>query len=73
MIVVRSSQFAEPLWIDPGLKSGISARVLISAEKKKKRKEGAGEEWMVEHSPKILASGEEAIMTAEPPRAQSTN
>ena len=26
----KSSQLAEPLWIDPGLKSGISVRELIS-------------------------------------------
>ena len=37
----QSSQLAEPLWTDPGLKSGISARELILTIKKKKR---AGEE-----------------------------
>ena len=26
----QSSQLAEPLWTDPGVKSGISVRVLIS-------------------------------------------
>ena len=31
----QSSQLAEPLWIDPGLKSGISVRELISTLKKK--------------------------------------
>ena len=47
------SQFAEPLWTDPGIKSGISVRELISnVEKKKKRRRGMN----VEHSPKILAS-----------------
>ena len=29
----QSSQLAEPLWIDPGLKSGISVRELISTKK----------------------------------------
>ena len=28
-------QLAEPLWTDPGLKSGISVRELISIKKKK--------------------------------------
>ena len=32
----QSSQLAEPLWTDPGLKSGISLRELISTFKKKK-------------------------------------
>ena len=32
----QSSQLAEPLWTDPGLKSGISLRELISIKKKKK-------------------------------------
>ena len=35
----RSSQFAEPLSTDPGLKSAISVRDLISTKKKKKKKE----------------------------------
>ena len=30
----QSSQFAEPLWTDPGLRSGISMRDLISTSKK---------------------------------------
>ena len=30
----KSSQFAEPLWTDPGLKCGISLHELISALKK---------------------------------------
>ena len=34
----QSSQLAEPLWTDPGVKSGISARELISTYKKKKKK-----------------------------------
>ena len=35
-----SSQLAEPLWTDPGLKSGISVRELISSLKKKKAQVG---------------------------------
>ena len=34
----QSSQVAEPLWTDPGLKSGISVRELVSTKKKKKRR-----------------------------------
>ena len=34
----QSSQLAEPLWTDPGLKNGISVRDLISTLKKKKKK-----------------------------------
>ena len=51
----QSSQLAEPLWTDPGLKSGISVRKLISTLKK-----SAGRERIVEHSPKILAGEEKA-------------
>ena len=37
----QSSQLAEPLWTDPGLRTGISVRDLISATTtKKKRKRG---------------------------------
>ena len=32
----QSSQLAEPLWIDPGLKSETGVRELISIEKKQK-------------------------------------
>ena len=52
------SQLAEPMWTDPGLKSGISVRELIST-----LKEIAGGEWIVEHSPKILAREEKATTT----------
>ena len=38
------SQLAESLWTDPDLKSGISARELISTQKKKKKKAQAGNE-----------------------------
>ena len=34
----QSSQLAEPLWTDPGIKSGISVRELIFTSKKKKRR-----------------------------------
>ena len=39
--------FAEPLWTDPGIKSGISVHELISASPppKKKKKVQAGNEW----------------------------
>ena len=39
--------FAETLWTDPGLKSGISARERISTARKeeKKKKAQAGKEW----------------------------
>ena len=56
----QSSQLAEPLWTDPGIKSGISVLELISIQKKRKKKKTAGGELMVEHSPKILA-GEEKV------------
>ena len=38
----QSSQLAEPLWTDPGIKSGISVRELIFTSKKKKKKTQAG-------------------------------
>ena len=36
----QSSQLAEPLWTDPGLKSGISVRKLTSIKEKKKNAGG---------------------------------
>ena len=36
----QSSQLAEPLWIDSGIKSEISVRELISPLKRKKRRHG---------------------------------
>ena len=36
----QSSQLAEPLWTDPGLKSGISVRELIKKKKEKKAQVG---------------------------------
>ena len=43
----KSSELAESLWTDPGIKNGISVRELISALKKKKKEEEAqaGNEW----------------------------
>ena len=42
----QSSQPTEPLWTDPGIKSAISVRKLISALKKLKLKKAlAGNEW----------------------------
>ena len=38
-ILTQSSQLAEPLWTDPGLKSGISVRELVFTSKKKKEEE----------------------------------
>ena len=37
------SQLAEPLWTDPGLKSGISVGELISTLKKKKKVQAGNE------------------------------
>ena len=54
----QSSQLAELLRTDPGLKSGISLHKLISTLKKKK---SSGGKCIVEHSPKILARKEKAI------------
>ena len=34
---IRSSQLAEPLWTDPGIKSGMSVRELIATSKKKEQ------------------------------------
>ena len=56
-------RLAEQLWTDPGLKSGNSLSELILSLKKK----SAGGEWIVEHSPKILAR-EEKVTTPPLPR-----
>ena len=50
----HSFQLAEPLWTDPGLKSWISLRELISTLKRK----CAGGESIVKIIPKILARKE---------------
>ena len=55
----QSSQLAEPLWTELGLKSGISVRDLTSTLKKIKILR-AGRERIVKHSPKILAGEEKA-------------
>ena len=42
----QSSQLAEPLWTDPGIKNGISVREQISTSKKKKKKKAqARNDW----------------------------
>ena len=46
----QSSQLAEPLWTDPGIKSGIGVRELISNLKKKREGVALGDR-MVVHSP----------------------
>ena len=48
----QSSQLVEPLWSDPGVKSGIIVPELISTLKKKK---SAGGECIAEPSAKMLA------------------
>ena len=40
---LQSSQLAEPLWTDPGLKSGISVCELISTSKNIRKKRANGE------------------------------
>ena len=42
----QSSQLAEPLWTDPGIKSGISVRELISTLKKKRKQAQSVSEWL---------------------------
>ena len=37
---LKSSQLVEPLWTDPGIRSGISVRDLISTKKKKQAQTG---------------------------------
>ena len=46
------------MWTDPGLKTGIRVREIISTQKKKEK--SAGRERMVEHSLKIIAIAEKA-------------
>ena len=61
----QSSQLAEPLWTNSGMKSGISVRELISTLhfKKKKKLKTPGGKCTVEHSPQILASEEKATIS----------
>ena len=58
----QSSQLAEPLWTDPGLKSGISVRKLISTKKQTNKQTQAGNE-LSNILPKILAREEKATTT----------
>ena len=39
-VQLQSPQLVEPLWTDPGIKSGISVRELSSTSKKKKKSAG---------------------------------
>ena len=57
----QSSQLTEPLWTDPGIKSGISVHELIPTLEKKKTAQVGNK--MVQHSPKILTSEEKATTT----------
>ena len=52
----QSPQLTEWLWTDPGIKSDIIVLELISTLKEAQ----SGGIWMVEHSPKVLASEEKA-------------
>ena len=56
----QSSQLAEQLWTDPGLKSGMTVRTNLNFNKEKEKKKSAGGEWIVEHSPQILAREEKS-------------
>ena len=56
----QSSQFAEPLWTDSGLKKwNWCAQTDLHFKKKK----SIGEEWIIKPSPQILASEEKANAT----------
>ena len=59
----QPSQLAAPLWTDPGLKSGISVRELISTKKKKHKKKTEGGESMTHPSPKDPRKREHATTT----------
>ena len=56
------SQLTEPLWIDPGLKSGIEVRELITTYKKRKRKTQMGIDLL-----KIVPSNPRAREKRPPP------
>ena len=58
----QSSQLAEPLWTDPGIKSGTSVRELKSPPPKKK--EGMRRWGVNDHFPKILTSEEKTTTTS---------
>ena len=61
----QSSQLAEPMWTDPGIKSGISVRTLSPLQKKKKKKARAGNEF--------LALEEKAITTTTTSTSTTTS
>ena len=61
----QSSQLAEPLWTDPGLKSGTTVSKLISTLKRERERRTGGER-IVKHSTKILAHKEKATTTTTP-------
>ena len=58
MLIFGPSQLAEPLWTDPGLKSGTVSHEPIFTVKKKKK--SAGRKWHVEPSCQFLACKENA-------------
>ena len=61
----QSSQLTEPLWTDPGIKSGIGVCELISTPHppKKKKAQAGIQDWMVEHSLKVLAKEKATTIT----------
>ena len=63
----QSSQLVEPLWTDPGLKSGISVRELISTLKKKKEEKRKGRRGLIGRTfSQTLASDEKATAITSP-------
>ena len=66
----QSSQLAEPLWTDPGVKSGIVCASWSSLWKKKKK--NAGGKWIAEPSPKIIAAKKKPRPSSSTPSTPST-
>ena len=64
----QSSQLAEPLWTDPGLKSGISVCELISTFKKQKKRGAQARNELTN----ILPKSSHARKKPPPPPPQST-
>ena len=60
----QSSQLAEPLWTDPGIKSGINVCKQISTSKKKKNVQ-AGNKWS-----NILPKSSQARKKPPPPKVK---
>ena len=58
----QTLQLAELLWTDPGIKSGISVRELISTSKNKTKKAQAGNKWS-NILKKVIASEKKATTT----------